>query len=280
MAQESALSLQLFASGYCIADSSIVSPKNAHGKSRFYAVWGLLHIPNTGYVVFDTGYNNQFNTATKKFPDRLYRWITPVTIDHKNAAKSILESNGISINEIKYVIISHFHADHICSLKDFTNAQFICHDDAYEEFLRFSGWSAVRKGILHKLFPADFKEKVKLLKTFADTIEINKYGLTEFSLFGISQFKLVLIPGHAKGMLGFIYNHNEKCILYATDASWSYINYYKGILPSKIVKLFFDSWDDFIETQKKIKSFELDNSQYKILFTHCPITLKYVDNEF
>ena len=280
MAQKSTLSIKLFASGFCVAESSIANPQHARGKTKFYAVWALLHIPNIGYIIFDTGYSNQFRIATESFPDRLYRWITPVTIDNKKTAKGILESNGISISEIRYVIISHLHADHICSLTDFTNAQFICHDDAYEEFLKLSGWSAVRKGILHKLFPADFKNKIKLVGDFSDKIEINKYGLTEYSLFGITQFKLVLIPGHAKGMLGFIYNHNEKCILYATDASWSYVNYYNGILPSKIVNLFFDSWDDFVETQKKIKAFELDNRQYKVLFTHCPITLKYVDNEF
>jgi glyoxylase-like metal-dependent hydrolase (beta-lactamase superfamily II) len=178
------------------------------------------------------------------------------------------------------VIISHFHADHISSLKDFTNAQFICHHDAYEQFLKLSGWSAVRKGILHKLFPKNFKNKVILLEDFVEKIEINKQGLIEYSLFGITQFKLLLLPGHARGMLGFIYNYDGKAILYASDASWSYSNYEMGIMPSKIVKIFFDSWVDFVDTQKKLKAFELDNWQYKVLFTHCPQTLKYVDNAF
>jgi glyoxylase-like metal-dependent hydrolase (beta-lactamase superfamily II) len=99
-------------------------------------------------------------------------------------------------------------------------------------------------------------------------------------LFGITQFKLLLLPGHARGMLGFIYNYDGKAILYASDASWSYSNYEMGIMPSKIVKIFFDSWVDFVDTQKKLKAFELDNWQYKVLFTHCPQTLKYVDNAF
>ena len=87
MAQKSTLSIKLFASGFCVAESSIANPQHARGKTKFYAVWALLHIPNIGYILFDTGYSNQFRIATESFPDRLYRWITPVTIDNKKTAK-------------------------------------------------------------------------------------------------------------------------------------------------------------------------------------------------
>lgn len=279
MAQSSTVSIQLFASGYCMAHARVVNPMEGKGKTSFYAVWALIHIPDIGYVLFDTGYSDAFQFATKYFPDRFYRWATPVNLAPAQSAKAILEKQHIRAEDIKYIIISHFHADHIAGLKDFPKAGFICSKAAYEEVLNLRGIKAVSKGILHKLLPSDFKKRVHLIEDFADKISINNSGMTEFEIFGNNAFKLVLLPGHAKGMLGFIFNNEKEYILYATDASWSYSTYSKGILPKKIVKLFFDSWHDFVETQRKIKAFELSNKHYKILFTHCKQTLAFIANE-
>ena len=279
MAQNSELSLNFYASGYCSAHASVVNPKEGKGKTTFYAVWAILNIPNIGYVLFDTGYSEAFEKATNPFPDRLYRWATPVTIKKDESAKSILEKNKICSDDIKYVIISHFHADHIAGIRDFPNAKFICSEDAIEEVLLLEGFKAVKKGILHGLFPSDFYERLMTIEAFADKTSINNFGMVEFELFGINNFKVVLLPGHAKGMLGFIYSNNGQSIFYGTDASWSIETFNKGILPKKIVKLFFDSWDDYTRTLDKIKDFKLANPHYDILFTHCRETLKYISNE-
>jgi glyoxylase-like metal-dependent hydrolase (beta-lactamase superfamily II) len=279
MAQEAGLSLQLFASGFCEAHANVVNPKEGKGKATFYALWALLHIPERGYVLFDTGYSEAFKQATQSFPARFYRWATPVTLSEKNTAKNLLEAKGIAAEQIKYVIISHFHADHIAGLKDFAQAQFICTKAAFEQVQKLSGFKAVSKGILHDLLPENFNKQIILLEEFADQITINPYGFTEYQLFGLNQFKLVWLPGHAKGMLGFIYQDHQQAYFYATDAAWHYDTYKRGILPRKIVKLFFDSWADYLATLQKIQAFELANPAYTVLFTHCPRTLEYVANE-
>ncbi len=279
MAQKTDLGIEFFASGFCIAHANIVNPRLGKGKTNFYAVWALLQIPEIGYVLFDTGYNEQFEQATHLFPDRLYRWMTPVSVKEKNTAKSILESKGILEHQIKYIIVSHFHADHISGLKDFTSAKFICSTDAFVEVQKLSGVKAVRKGILQHLIPQNFKSRALMIEEFADKIVENRYGLKEYHLFGSTQFKLVSLPGHARGMLGFMYQDNHKSLFYATDASWSYETFENKILPRSIVKLFFDSWTDFITTLKKLRAFEMGNPEYKVLFTHCPKILVHISNE-
>lgn len=279
MVQESAISVALFASGYCEAHAYVVNKKDGFGKTSFYAVWALMNIPKVGYVLFDTGYNNNFQLATTPFPERLYRWITPVYINEAQTAKSILEKKHIQAEDIKYIVVSHFHADHIAGLRDFPNAQIICSRAAYKEVKTLQGIRAVCKGILHKLLPDDFDKRVLIIEEFADNIFVNDDGMTEFELFGTKILTFVLLPGHAKGMLGFICKSDTQKIFYATDASWSYHTYSEGILPHKIVKLFFDSWEDFIETQQKIKAFELNHNDYNVLFTHCKKTLAFISNE-
>lgn len=279
MASTTDISLQLFASGYCEANASMINPRDGRGKTKFYAVWALLKVPNIGYVLFDTGYNEDFQHATQSFPARLHRWATPVTIENSQTAKSILARKGIEIDQIKYIIISHFHSDHICGLKDFPNSQFICSKTAYEQVLETSGLSAVSKGILHQLLPNDFQKRTLFIEDFADSTYIDEFGLKVFKLFGIETFKLIMLPGHARAMLGFIYDDGIKAILYATDASWSYKTFHQNILPNKVVKFLFDSWTDYCRTLEKLRNFQSKNLNFKVLFTHCPETLNYIDNE-
>lgn len=279
MVQGTEIKLSFYASGYCEAHARIVDPIHGKGKTKFHAVWALIQIHNVGNVLFDTGYSDEFNTATQSFPNRFYRWATPMKLNENHKAKNILKEQGIDSTDINYVIISHFHADHISALVDFQNAKFICSELAYQQVQELSGVKAVSKGIIHKLIPPDFGERVEFIEQIADKKSVNKYGITEFSFFGLKNLKILLLPGHAKGMLGFHFTNPGKNILFATDASWDLNCYRNGILPSKVVKLFFDSWNDFVTTIEKLKSMEKAEEGITILFTHCPKTLTFISNE-
>lgn len=267
------MKITYFTSGYCVAHAAIPDPKNGHGKTRFYAVWALIQHPELGNVLFDTGYSPLFQEVTKKFPDRFYRWATPVVLEENQTAKAILAQHGILPEQIDYVIISHFHADHVAGLKDFPKSKFICSNVAYEQMQQVSGIKAVSKGILKDLIPEDIAERVFFVEDISSK-KIDASGLVFYDLFQKNALQLVLLSGHARGMLGFYANRQ----LFATDASWSYETFEKGILPNKIVKLFFDSWQDFLDTQSKLRVFQKQNPEVKILFTHCPETLKFINN--
>lgn len=276
MAQNQNISLEFFASGYCEAHAKAVNPQTGKGKDTFYAVWALIYVPETGYVLFDTGYTPYFETETARFPEKFYRLMTPVFLKETETAKAILAQKGISERDIKYVIISHFHADHVAGLKDFPSAKFICSEAALEEVKTLHGVKAVSKGIIHGLLPADFLQRVVTIEQFADKMTVSNEGIITYFLFKNEQFKLVVLPGHARGMLGFVFETDDKKVFYGTDASWSYDMYQQKILPSKVVKLFFDSWTDFVETQEKIRGFEAQNPAFTVLFTHCKKTLAYI----
>lgn len=273
------MTIQFFASGYCEAHERIVDPKNGQGKCSFYAVWALIDIPQIGFILFDTGYSPEFFEATQSFPERFYRWATPMVLKHEESAVQILQQKGIQADEIKFIIVSHFHADHIAGLKDFPNAQFICSKHSYDEVKLVSGIKAVSKGILQRLLPNDFESRLLFIEAIVDKTIENQFGLKEYWFWGLKELQLVSLPGHARGMLGFIFRTDSFHLVYATDASWRYDTYVKGILPKKVVKLFLDSWDDFVATQKKLQFYEKHNNA-TVLFTHCPETLNYLNYVF
>jgi glyoxylase-like metal-dependent hydrolase (beta-lactamase superfamily II) len=269
--------VKYFASGYCEAHARIVNPKEKSGKTRFYAVWALINLPGTGNILFDTGYSDLFRKETSGWPECLYRMATPVTMRAEDSAVNLLKKEGIDSGDIAYVIISHFHADHMCAIRDFPNAKFICSEKAVLEISRRNGFDAVRRGMIKKFLPNDFFQRLIVLETISKKIT-DESGLDFYEFFDQTELRLVALPGHAAGMLGFYHTEGVQKTLYASDAAWHYKAFKKDILPMKIVKLFFDSWSDFEATHQKLKRYLNANPETKILFTHCPGTLKHIKN--
>lgn len=279
MAQTEITRIEFFASGYCEAHNFFVTKSGGFSKTSFYAVWCLLDIPTIGYVMFDTGYSKHFEQATTAFPEKLYKWATPMFLKEEESAIEQLKKRNINHHQIKYIIVSHFHADHIAGLHDFPNAKIICTKEAFEQVQLLNGFSAVKKGIIHKLLPKDISSRILLIEDINTKYYIDAYGLEHMQVFNCEDFTLVRLNGHAKGMLGLLINNKDSKLFYACDAAWSKDAFDKNILPHFAVKLFFDSWNEFKKTITKIKHFEKENKETTILFTHCKKTLKYLSHE-
>ncbi len=269
------IELTFFHSGSCTASASVVDPEKGKGRQRFFAVWALLRHPEHGYILFDTGYTRRFYEATRKFPEKLYALFTPVQVTEEESALQQLTRKGIKAADIRYIIVSHFHADHIGGLKDFPEAKIICSRDALAEVLAKKGFSAVRKGLLNALIPEDIKARTVLIEESA-TKEEDPSGLTLYTLWGDERLKLAALPGHARGMIGLLIRTKEQTLLFAADAGWSLDTFRRQVLPASITRLFFDSWGDYGSTFKKLLLYQQQNPETKILFTHCPETMDHI----
>src|SRR4051794_18292513 len=96
--------------GHCTQWSYLAGGRSWR-RIRFPAVFVYLEHPEHGGALIDTGYSPHFFEATRTFPERLYRWITPVRLDARKQAPAILEAHGISPDRVRRIFISHFHAD-------------------------------------------------------------------------------------------------------------------------------------------------------------------------
>lgn len=116
------LAFRLLKVDHCAHPECVVMRGGRWRSTLFPALCGLLAHPTRGWILFDTGYSSHFTQATAPFPERLYRWVTPLTLTPADTLLAQLARLGISADEIRYVIISHMHGDHIAGLKDFPNA--------------------------------------------------------------------------------------------------------------------------------------------------------------
>lgn len=234
----------------------------------------LIKHEQAGYILFDTGYSDSFFSMTKRFPYSLYRYITPVTL--QKSLKNQLIEQGIKPEEISYIIISHFHSDHIAGLADFPNARFICHPEALEDIRHKNRFKALLEAFLPGLLPKDFYERTLLCTDKPIILDHSLHPFTSgFDLFGDQQLIAIPLPGHAKGHIGLYLNGEQKVFLVA-DSCWHQDAFKEGILPSNLTYLIHDNKEEYIQTIRNLHTLYQHNKSIQILPTHCLHTRELV----
>ena len=270
----------LMQGGYCEASEHHVLRGKKKKQIKFYATFGHIEHPEHGHILFDTGYTNRFFEETHKFPFNLYAKATPAYLKPEEEAVNQLREKGVSPENVSFIIISHFHADHISGLSDFSNATYVCSLDAYEEVKGKTGIPAVRRAFVPNLLPHDFYDRAIFISFNFPKCTHDTLGET-VDLFDDGSILLFPCPGHAAGQIGALLKTQTTSILLAADAAWVKQNYEAMHLPMQIVRIFFHSWKDFKQSLKKIHLFHKANPDTPIIPCHClATTKKYLNKTF
>lgn len=264
------VSLEIRAAGYCTAGQHHAL-KGAERKTiRFYATFAVIKHPEKGCILFDTGYTSRFYEQTRSFPSSIYARATAVSVRKEEEAVSQLAAMGIPAEEVSYIIISHFHADHIGGLCDFPNAEFICSERAFESVQNKSGWSAVKQGFLPRHLPEDFEQRLQLIDFEHSQADELLGPLVD--VFNDGSIRLCSLEGHARGQMGALVNTAAKKVLLMADAAWLREHYESEALPHGIVRLFFDSWKHYKDTLARLRRYHKANPDVEMIACHCRAT--------
>ena len=265
------IKLYLNYAGHCFASANHVVKGDEKKIIKFQALFGLLNHPEKGWILFDTGYTTRFYEATKKYPNKIYANATKVIISDSNEIKNQLKSIGLKTSDIKHIIISHFHADHIGGLKDFNHAIMYCTKKSYQQVKRVSNLFAFSKGILKELIPKDIEDRLVFIEACSTRNLDDIFGVS-YDLFQDNSVIIYDLPGHAAGQIGVVVKTQKKMYFLVADSCWDKRAYKDGKLPSSIVRLFFDSWKDYKDSLEKVADYHNNNPEVIIVPTHCSST--------
>ena len=266
------IKLSLLAAGYCTHPEYIVMRGGRRNSVPFPAMFALLEHPTRGPILFDTGYTARFYEETRRFPASLYAKITPVYFDEAQSARHQLEARGIKQEAIQYVLISHFHADHIGGVADFPQACYLYFREAYEAVREQRGFRAVRAGFLPGLLPNDFEQR----SAPVDIADISPLpaDYAPFThgvdLFGDQSLLAVALPGHAQGQMGlFLQTDAGETVFLAADACWHSKAYRELIWPHPLANLIQADAQAYRETLGKLHKLHVDQPHIRIVPFHC-----------
>lgn len=266
------INFKLFNSGFC-ASLEKLAVKTAPWRScKFPAMFALIQHPQHGNILFDTGHANRFYALTKKFPMCLYRWLIHVE-HHKNMdAINQLQAYGVMPNEVNYIIISHFHADHIGSLIDFPNAKFIYLQQAFESVKHLNVFSALKVGFLSGLIPNDFVQRSSLLNNKPAKLLAAEYFPFKmgYEVFNDDSIVAVDLPGHAHGQIGlFVKITESERIFLVADACWTSQSYINLVSPHAISFLTMPGKKEYMKTLQNIHDLNKNAPHIQIIPSHC-----------
>ena len=268
------ISLRLLRAGWCRHLECMAARGGRLVPVNFPALCALIHHPIHGWMLFDTGYASHFFDATRQWPERLYRSLLPVQLPVTESLPAQLAVSGIQTTDIRHVIISHFHGDHIAGLRDYPQANLIAlrADSNALHMLKGQRWRATCHGTLPGLLPDDFFARL----CYADTrpycslpvwMAPFKQGL---DLFGDGSLIGIPLPGHSHGQLGlFIPDADGRPVFLVADACWSLPACQEGRLPSPLLRFTSADWTHYRRTFFNVQTLSLREPDLAILPSHC-----------
>ncbi len=262
------VSLTMLDTGYCRHLESVLIQGGRPRVVDCHALVGLIRHPKHGWMLWDTGYHPRMFDVTRVMPFRLYRWATPLRIDPRLAAVEQLPRFGLTPDEIGTVILSHFHADHLCGVRDFPKARFLVHPEAWNDVRPLTGMAALRRGFIPDLLPPDFADRLDLLPDFKDEA-LHPFGATH-DLFGDGSMRLVELPGHARGQIGLLAQTKTGPVFLVADAAWMLEGIRTGRPPHRLTERIVDDPAQVQETLTKLHAFQRASPETALIPTHCP----------
>ena len=265
------MELKILQAGYCTQIEKIAIKSGKIRKIEFPAIFALIKHPEIGYILFDTGYSKHVLNSLMEFPYGIYGNITPIRLTEGQSAKEQLELMGISCLEVRYIIISHFHADHIGGCKDFPNARFICSKTDYQKIRDKRGIKALIHGFVPSILPSDFDKRVEFLedKSKAEFPISNSVFSNGYDIFNDKTIFAVVLAGHTAGQIGVFISSSGENFFLVSDACWLSDTYRRLLFPSKVSRLIVEDYKKYLHNIMNLHSFSNQYPHIRIIPSHC-----------
>jgi len=264
--------LHLGAAGFCTHPEFLTIRGGSLRPVPFPAGFACIIHPVHGPMLLDTGYSSRFFKETAHLPNALYRHITPVVYREEDSAVQFLARLGLNASDIRYIILSHFHGDHIAGVRDFPEAQLIYLPKAYDAVRSLGPVAAVKAGFLSGLLPGDFADRSLPLMRQPErwTKASEGFPFSEvYDIFGDGSLLGVEVSGHAEGMIGILLSTGEQDYFLCADTVWSSRAFREQRRPHALAGIIMSDRSEYRKNFDKLVRLHQQFPEIRIVPSHC-----------
>lgn len=204
-----------------------------------------------GLVIVDAGYAPSLYEVPAGLALRAYRRALTIQFNPAGDPLHFLPTLGYRCEDVRDVVLSHLHADHVGHLDAFPFARFHVHEAALE------ARRCWREGYFAELLPRDFVERTV---SYRPSLEV-----TDTPISGIEGMFAVDLPGHARGQMGIWMKTDEGPVFYGADAAWSYDSLGYVPFPARLISA---QPDKIVESASIVKAMERRGAE--VVLCHTP----------
>jgi glyoxylase-like metal-dependent hydrolase (beta-lactamase superfamily II) len=162
-----------------------------------------------GLCLFDAG-----QTARAAEPGYFPRWypffrLARFELGPQDEAAPQLERLGFKAQDVRWVVLSHLHTDHVGGLADFGTAEVVV---SREEWQRATGVHGRLRGYLPQYWPAGLEPRLIDFSAPANGLPVASVDLA-----GDGRLVLVPTPGHTPGHMGLLVRAGDRSYLLGGD---------------------------------------------------------------
>lgn len=257
--------------GHCRHPECMVRRGGRWSAQPFPSLAFRLRHPQVGDVLFDTGYSRHFLRATQRFPERLYRMVTPVRLRKDECLRTQLAAEGIAATDVRGIVLSHLHGDHVGGLLDFPNAPLWCAQDGWHDLQARGRLAALRIGLLPALLGDGFATRCIWIDTCAtralpDALSAFGHG---HDLLGDGSLLAVPLPGHAAGHCGVVFRDADGIVFLVGDAAWSSAALRDAAPPPSVTTAWLGRTDTYRATFDRLVALLRDAPGVRVVPSHC-----------
>ncbi len=246
--------MRIFNSAHVAVPARLVRRGAGSRTVKLTVRYGLIELNGKGLCLVDTGFGPEVTEGPRSTGLRLYTSILRPDLNDSQLPQAVLRNLGAAAADIRLVVVTHFHADHISSLRAFPLARIVTCGEAAHRVATMSSAAGLRHGIFKELIPPGFEHRITPLQDMKRTPTDTVLG-DGYDLFGDGSYLAIPLPGHAFGHFGIFWRDESGPVLYATDAAWTTEALMRDETPWLAMSIVFDDRRGGRETQARLREF-------------------------
>lgn len=209
------LELHAFETGRMVLDAWAVAV-GASGKRVMDQPAYLIEHPVHGLVMFEAGHHSQIADAPGEHLGFIHAaGLMPMEQEQGQDARTQLARAGFDPDAVRFIVVSHFHPEHVGAVEEFPSATIIA--DARE-----IDWG--RKSPDYNYVPHEYDGVRRWQPLRFDASKSFSAFPSAHDLFGDGSVLIVSSPGHTPGHVSIAVNLPSGPVLLTGDVAWSELN--------------------------------------------------------